>query len=76
MMTEEQARKKWCPHVRHEGNSVTFNRGTAHGPLNDHPGNVGTLCNCIASDCMSWRWDHDANRDFRERGYCGLAGKP
>lgn len=56
LLTEEEAKTKWCPHVRHSGEvGGTFNRGTQHGPLNDHEHNAGTLCNCIASACMAWR---------------------
>lgn len=40
MMTEDEARKKWCPHVRHPqfGNTQDL-QGTR----------------CIASECMAWR---------------------
>lgn len=35
--------------------------------------------NCIASDCMMWRWRLSPNdvewRDRKPDGYCGLAGK-
>lgn len=62
MLTEQEARKKWCPYVRHEGAVGPFNRGTFFGPLNEHQHNNGTLCNCIASDCMSWRWIEPAER--------------
>lgn len=27
--------------------------------------------NCVASDCMAWRWDYEES----DEGYCGLAGK-
>lgn len=76
-MTEEEARKKWCPHGRIYSSEGAFNRTetrTATGP-----------CRCIASDCMAWRWITDPLVDFvangktvidyqSEHGYCGLAG--
>lgn len=69
-MTEDEARKKWCPHVRF-GNEAGCNRNTAP------EGSGGALTNCIASECMAWRWawvsgwpDHFSVT----HGYCGLAG--
>jgi hypothetical protein len=90
LLSEEEAKTKWCPHVRHPGEGGTFNRGTQHGPLNDHEHNAGTLCNCIASACMAWRWwdgetlSHEPHSEYgaqriapdQRRGYCGIAGKP
>ena len=70
-MTENEAREKLCP-FRTE-NVVDWNtdRGTVL---------VGSA-NCIASDCMAWRWE-DVEFDLPEpplpselEGYCGLAGK-
>lgn len=63
-MTEEQARERWCPMVRHTaGNdeNAAFNRNTEWPKVN---------LNCVASECMAWRWTDAA------RGYCGLVGKP
>jgi hypothetical protein len=51
MYTEAEAKTKWCPlarAVRGDGVSA-FNRGTDMKP------DVATFC--IASDCMSWRWE-------------------
>jgi hypothetical protein len=57
-MTEDEAQKKWCPFVRHNGeDGGTFNRGM--GPdnaTNDGRTNGAWMCNCIASQCMAWRW--------------------
>lgn len=61
MLTEEEAKTKWCPHVRNvlpldEGNG-SFNRGNPEDPAGlSH--SDGYQCNCIASACMAWRW-HD-----------------
>ena len=38
----------------------------ANGPVNI------AFANCEAANCMHWRWANP----LRERGYCGLAGKP
>jgi hypothetical protein len=32
----------------------------------------GKLKFCLCSGCMMWRWEADG----KEKGYCGLAGKP
>lgn len=88
-MTEEEARKKWCPHVRQSAvmrqedgreHLITYNRSYTE----NLPG-----CRCIAADCMAWRWEskpipgNRTNNDFDVPGsdtpgigYCGLAGKP
>jgi hypothetical protein len=56
MHTEEQARAKWCPHVRVSEDGA---RGVAHNTTlnidtpNSIPQHIGT---CIASLCMAWRW--------------------
>ena len=63
-MSEDEAKEKWCPFSRvwsYEGGS--FNR--------DLDGSEA-VANCIGSRCMAWRWED--NR--RERGFCGMAGKP
>ena len=61
-MTEEEARTKWCPHVRHTDseNDNTCNRaGVIETPMRWN--------SCIASDCMMWVWVKDG------KGKCGLA---
>ena len=60
-MTEEEAKTKWCPHVRlacGESNKVfpdlpVFNM-VAHPK---GPGAMPNAAKCIASACMAWRWD-------------------
>lgn len=68
-MTEEEAKTKWCPHVR------------VIGIDEEGPGNSWNCeevkpmgSSCIASGCMAWRW---INPDSETPdGYCGLAGRP
>ncbi|MDR3439848.1 hypothetical protein [Telmatospirillum sp.] len=52
LMTEEEARKKWCPHVRF---AATADESNAANRWNDANGNPPS-CRCLASECMSWRW--------------------
>lgn len=65
MLTEDQARTKWCPHVRElMDDAASANR--------DYKGGLGNIAaRCIASECMAWRRENKPGR-----GYCGLAGKP
>lgn len=87
-VTEEEARKKWCPMV-----AAADVPADANGDLRPR---------CIASECMAWRvvpgkksnfgvetgekmvgWARGEQHPsygywytFPETGYCGLAGKP
>ena len=64
--TEEEARMKWCPMVRYDGDDGgTFNRGVID-PLNKRK-DGSYVCNCIASECMWWKQSLDG-----ERGCCGV----
>lgn len=67
-MTEDEARKKWCPFVR-----TGLTAGMAvNRHVSDTPGGVEGVWDetrCIASDCMMWRWK-DAEKD---NGFCGLS---
>lgn len=49
-MTEDEAKKKWCPMARvsASGCSLSFNR------VDDGTPSIGA--NCIASDCAMWVW--------------------
>jgi hypothetical protein len=50
------------------------------------PDSIYGITNCIASDCMAWRWsplilkgdepDYEDARRGSATGYCGLGGKP
>lgn len=52
ILTEEEARKRWCPFVRFEDG---FNRG-AIDPMNRPEKSDDFVPRCIASDCMAWRF--------------------
>ncbi len=74
-MTEDEAKKKWCPHATDHNRIVT---GGKQDLVKDGPGKgVGWNC-CIASDCMMWRLEREDYGDNYgdnipvNRGYCGL----
>ena len=82
-MTEQEARTKWCPMVRYSSDEMepSANRWNF--------GKLGSdeRVNCLASDCMLWRWVMTEDQAlynnteykttcFKPRGYCGLGGKP
>jgi hypothetical protein len=52
MLTETQAKTKWCPHARI---GVSASQG---GPasINDPRCEPEHRANCIASECAMWRW--------------------
>ena len=74
-MKEDEARQKWCPHVRVEGSNRIFNVRT------DGFENTTGLYHCIGSKCMAWRalhYDHvkpGAEHSLAQLGYCGLTGE-
>lgn len=73
-ITEEQAREKWCPMVRVEGNN------RVHNTKADGFTNADISYHCIGSECMAWR-QHEityvhGDVATQHHGYCGLAGKP
>ena len=79
MHTEDEARKLWCPMVRHVADSTT--------PPANRWNDIGTwtaTTRCIASECAMWQWttrpvlnaDGSRNENFPAEGCCGLAGKP
>jgi hypothetical protein len=79
-MTEDEARKKWCPMARHEGDNGTFNRGGEYDPINSYGRDKGYGCNCVASACMMWVWikageflsNDEVVRERNTHGHCGL----
>jgi hypothetical protein len=73
-MTEEEARKKWCPFARvliTGGDDENITMTSANRiPYHSSKGAES----CIASECMAWRYNKNNVDD--DRGYCGLVGKP
>jgi hypothetical protein len=67
--TEELAKTKWCPMVRHDL--------VGDGAFNRTADDVRTVnLNCVASDCMAWRLHgYDMAREMWF-GYCGAFGGP
>jgi hypothetical protein len=71
-MTENEAKTKWCPMVRHVQffNDIEDNRGLFEP--RDNP-----LANaCIGSLCMMWRWTFTREEASNGHGHCGLASRP
>ena len=77
----EDAKKCWCPFVRHtsDGDDASCNRESDQG--------VEMWNACIADRCMAWRWTMTHIRDPKNptgdliashdtHGFCGLAGQP
>lgn len=76
-MIEEEAKTKWCPMVQ-----VTSAQHMNDIEYGDNRGNGDESHNCIASDCMMWRYVgyeyiNPENVPPTSRGtlegYCGLA---
>lgn len=87
MLTEDQARVKWCPMARvaPEGDQNVWNRSRidvgAQENVHQRPDRVVAMSRCIGSDCMAWRWLDPASDpavvpESARRGFCGLAGRP
>ena len=71
-MTEDEARKRWCPFARSRSMEyATEDSGRAMvariGPGEEHPSTF-----CIASACMAWRWHRGVPPGRNSR----LPGKP
>jgi len=89
-MREEEAKTKWCPHVR----LAQVENGEVRGFFNRWFGRYNSsefsptkeVCNCITSDCMMWAWDntavenpktnkYEALPDNAKTGHCGLINR-
>lgn len=77
-MTKDEAKTKWCPHVRVgvisevTGAAYAANRAGSEGKM------IGAAM-CIGSACMAWRWEvppMTCRPPNEPSGYCGLAGRP
>lgn len=88
IVTEEEAKTKWCRHARHaEVGGGAWNRGNWEDGdvLNTNHNGGRYACTCLGSQCMAWRWVGGWSRDDRSgangpvvpsKGYCGDAGAP
>ncbi len=67
MYTEDEARKKWCPHVRYSSNRGDgINRWVTAEDEQPNP----EMSRCIGSECMAWRWKPLSQTDENTiRGY-------
>ncbi len=76
LTTEADARKKWCPLARVEGNNRLNNA------LNDGFENTPEPYHCIGSRCMMWREIHSSHlkggaaKTLQGHGFCGVGGRP
>jgi hypothetical protein len=77
MMTEEEAREKWCPFARTQV-LQTDDDGTVYGAAVNRtilPAPQGIMSElvagtqCIGSRCMAWQWV--GMFDGKRHGYCG-----
>lgn len=83
MMTEDEAKKRWCPMVRVivTPQCVEWQQRALTNRIS-FVESGSSESNCIASDCMAWRWEDDLiAEEYRpkkksNKGYCSLAGKP
>jgi hypothetical protein len=66
VVTEEEAKGKWCPHAMVKGT----NRNVFTGDVRD----AGMVC--VGANCMAWRWVKGNPVAGTGRGYCGVAGRP
>ena len=88
MMTEEEAKTKWCPFARARGfaSEAAINRPWTGLPQDHQKADIPDgECKCIGSACMAWRrrrwfwWPAMTIGEQWERkamGRCGLAGAP
>lgn len=88
-MTEEEAKKCWCPFARQP---IPQDCGWLGAYNRTETGETGTGCMCLGSQCMMWRTLSDPDTWHETKkcndkgeyivtenepfGYCGLAGKP
>lgn len=83
LLTEKEAKEKWCPHSRQNWGDATYNR--------QDNGDAAPSCLCIASGCMAWRWEWTEDGGFASLsgargkrgevpsdalGFCGDFGHP
>ena len=86
LMTEEEARQKWCPFARDMlsagGNRMAYGGGAEDEPESEDcarqfAAEMAAAHPCIASDCMAWRWGECYGRatELEAKGYRGEAAQ-
>ena len=79
-MTEEEAKTKWCPHVRYPnlmlGGQVASNIYSDGCNVNSDGNRTPPAFCCVASDCMMWEIvvsvDEGKEGNYPDDGRCGL----
>ena len=85
-LTEDDAKQRWCPHVRvpayeaqptEEEGPASANRSPCEA-TQMHIARMHAATRCIGSGCMAWRWWNrlPSMHTNNSTGYCGLSGKP
>lgn len=71
-MTEDEARKKWCPQARVWDTQAEGLAAPTHNRVEIDFNSWWSppSASCVASACMAWRTTSS------QHGYCGLAGRP
>lgn len=72
-MTEEDARKRWCPFSSTGYVGVSLNR-ISGVDRQDHAAAISHDTRCVAAHCMAWRWHPHRKNEGSRSGFCGLAG--
>ena len=66
-MTEEEAKKKWCP--KFKNTSINGRGGSSNNRKSLNEQTFTNECICIASDCIMWKFTDEYDENS---GYCGL----
>jgi hypothetical protein len=63
-MTEEEAKTKWCPFVRHTRETDVCFASTNRGDIRT---TAELNFKCLGSACMAWRWEDEAEEVATDR---------
>lgn len=69
LLTEEEAKKRWCPFAR-----AIRSASHAMAAVNRDGPRPDPRALCLASECMAWNWGQGDGKN--RRGHCGLASVP